>query len=231
MFCIKILAVTFMVIDHIGAFLFPQFFAFRMIGRLSFILFAWLIANGARHTKHPKQYLIRLFAFGCISQIPYTLLLRTAYPGFWEWNIFFTLSLGLIAIHILGRFGRPYATIPLIAVGVFFIEFFIGHMTYGVYGVLSILLFYTFFTYPKKMLISQATLAGLFYTLPLFFTGLPFGTLYTQYPASLAQPLGLLAIPIIASYNGNIGPKMKWLFYAFYPVHLLILYGIRMFIF
>src|SRR5258706_14601073 len=100
-FQIKLLAIIFMLIDHIGLYFFPQIILLRAIGRLSFPLFAWLIASGAIHTSSINFYLKRLFIFGCISQIPFILVNRFFNPNFWELNIFFTLFLGLLAIKFL----------------------------------------------------------------------------------------------------------------------------------
>lgn len=227
MFQIKILAAALMVIDHIGAFLFPDIYVLRMVGRISFILFAWLIANGAIYTKNNRSYLERLLAFGCISQIPYTLIMRLIVPEFWELNIFFTLAFGLITILAVKKFQRPPITIPLVLLGVFMIEQLIGRVTYGVYGVLVIVLCYLFYRNIRLLLFSQTLAIAVFYLLPLYVSGKTLTTLFETHSVSLVQPLGLLAIPIIASYNGQLGPKMKWAFYAFYPIHFVVLYVVH----
>ena len=90
---IKWLAVLLMVVDHIGYFLFPQQIIFRIIGRLSFPLFAFLIANGYKFTRDKKKYLLRLFIFANIIQLP-SLFMSLPF------NIFYTLSFGLVCIMI-----------------------------------------------------------------------------------------------------------------------------------
>ena len=92
-----------MTIDHIGLFLFPQFFVLRLIGRLAFPIFAWLIANGAQHARDTKLYLLRLVSFALISQIPFFLAHRQLDQTLWGLNIFFTLSLGLAAILLIRK--------------------------------------------------------------------------------------------------------------------------------
>ncbi|MDF2686341.1 MAG: TraX protein, partial [Clostridia bacterium] len=48
---------------------------------------------------------------------------------------------------------------------------------------------------------------------------------YTNY----IQLAGLLAIPLLLLYNGKLGPRLKYLFYIFYPAHLFFLYIINEF--
>jgi hypothetical protein len=229
-FQIKILAITLMVIDHIGAFLFPDIFLFRIIGRLSFILFAWLVANGVLHTKNIYLYAKRLLIFGCISQIPYALVTHIESPNFSGLNIFFTLALGVLAIIAVRRFKNLTITLPLIFLILFIIEHILGKVSYGAYGIATILIFYFFYHNLKVAALLQAFVVSLFYTLPLLLTGIPLITFYNDQSVSLVQPIGILAIPIIALYNGQLGPKMKWAFYIFYPAHLLLIYGIHFFL-
>jgi len=110
-FQIKLLALITMVIDHVGVFLFPDIQLLRMIGRISFPLFAWLIANGAMHTKNINNYLKRLLMFAIISQIPFILAMRLVEPNFWELNILFTLAIGLMAILLFQKIDNLYLKI------------------------------------------------------------------------------------------------------------------------
>src|SRR6266480_5550777 len=105
-FQIKIIAIVVMIIDHMGLFFFPQFFFLRLIGRLAFPLFAWLIANGAYHTHDINKYLQRLYFFALISQIPFLLANRLIDPHFAELNVFCTLFLGLCAIVLIQKTSK-----------------------------------------------------------------------------------------------------------------------------
>src|SRR6056297_2543004 len=131
-FHLKLIAITTMLIDHIGAVLFPEIIVFRIIGRLAFPLFAFLLTEGYRHTSNLKSYLIRLGVFALISQYP-----------FWEafgydagLNIFFTLTLGLIAIYL---FEKYQSILPILALS-FLAD--LTHMDYGMFGILLIFLLY-----------------------------------------------------------------------------------------
>ncbi len=124
-FWFKILTSLFMVIDHVGAMFFPEYPIFRVIGRLAFPLYCWLIVLGFRYTRSPAKYGGRLLLFAFLSQIPYTLMLRQVMglpplhlqnqpqagvfsslniflPVFTSTlNVLFVLSLGLLALSIL----------------------------------------------------------------------------------------------------------------------------------
>ncbi|WP_312694011.1 TraX family protein, partial [Caproiciproducens sp.] len=90
---LKVLAVVTMLTDHIGAILFPSVLLFRIIGRLSFPLFCFLISEGLLYTANLKGYLERLFFFALISEVPYDLAFHGTvyYPQ--SQNVFFTLFL------------------------------------------------------------------------------------------------------------------------------------------
>ncbi|MFN2363319.1 MAG: TraX family protein, partial [Halarsenatibacteraceae bacterium] len=72
-FQIKMVAITTMLIDHIGSIIFPEYIILRVIGRLAFPLFAFLITEGYRHTSNINRYLVRLSIFALISQYPFWL--------------------------------------------------------------------------------------------------------------------------------------------------------------
>ncbi|MCJ7714565.1 conjugal transfer protein TraX, partial [Candidatus Bathyarchaeota archaeon] len=94
---IKLFALATMTIDHIGYTLFPDLTILRIIGRLAFPLFAYLIALGLNSTKKPSKYLLSLLIFGFISQIPYFLVFNI--QPFERLNIFFSLFLGALTIY------------------------------------------------------------------------------------------------------------------------------------
>ena len=70
---LKLIACITMLIDHIGAVFFPSLILLRIIGRLSFPIYCFLLAEGAAHTKHAPRYALRLLLCALISELPYDL--------------------------------------------------------------------------------------------------------------------------------------------------------------
>lgn len=223
-FQIKIFAILFMVIDHIGAFLFPDVIVFRIIGRLSFPLFAWLIANGAYYSKNIQTYLLRLLTLAVISQFPYILISREIEENYWALNIFFTLFLGLLAIEVYKKFQPKNIAYVLV-----FIIGLLGsalQVEYGIIGILAIFFFYQYFQDVSRMFTAQLMLAILPYVDLFVFTDFSKNPLSPEAFLARLAPLGLLSFFFIAKYNGKEGKKLKYFFYLFYPAHFLVLYGV-----
>jgi len=195
-FYLKLLAVVLMVIDHIGFFIFPQYTILRVIGRLSFPLFGFLIANGYKYTRDKKKYFIRLFVFANIIQIPSLFMTIPV-------NIFYTLSFGLLCIMI---YESDYDDIKKIAgiAGVLFVTLTI-QPDYSIYGVLLIFSIHLL----KDRYIYMI---GVFLLLSIILYG----------PTSI-QGFAALTPLIFMTYNQQKGRSMKYLFYLFYPVHIVFL--------
>ncbi len=215
-FHIKIIAILTMIIDHLGMFFFPDIFFLRIIGRLSFPLFAWLIANGAYHTKNRQQYLMRLVLFAFVSQIPFSLATQLIDPTSTLLNIFFTLSIGLIGIIFLKKTQRRYWL--LIS---FLCALLAGLLNtdYGAFGVLSIIAFYVFFHHRKYLIISQISIFFLM-SLQGWFLGNVVGVF---------EVIGLISLFFILLYNNKEGSRMKYLFYVFYPLQYVFVYFVKLF--
>lgn len=225
-FQIKLIAIITMAIDHIGVFFFPNILVFRIIGRLSFPLFAWLIANGAYHTRSIKAYALRLFIAALISQFPYLYAFRLVNENFFRFNVIFTLLTGLLCIVIYKKVKNIVISVYIIGLIALFAEFF--NFSYGVAGVLSIIAFYIFFKDLKKMLLTQLLIYG-GYSLLYLSEAFSLGTFQEVYInlVPLIQPLALVSIIFISLYNGKLGKRVKYFFYIFYPVHLLLIYVIK----
>jgi len=207
-FDLKLIAIITMTIDHIGYHIFPQVEVYRIIGRICFPIIAFLIAEGYRHTSNLNKYISRLGLFAIIIQIA----LATTNTNFY--NIFFTLTLGLILIHSIEQ--RQYSIIFPVIIIPFFIP-----VDYGYYGILTIVLMYY-----TKIWVSLAFLINnlvFIYILPKTFL----------HPSSMheIQIYSLLALPLIFMYNGRQGKKMKYFFYVYYPLHIAVILLIKEYIY
>lgn len=203
-FTLKMIAILTMVIDHVGYMLFPEMTILRAIGRISFPLFCFLIVEGFYHTRNTFNYLIRLSVFALISEIPFDLAFHGE-PFNWQYqNVFFTLSLGLLCLFCLEEMNthRKYI-IPLVLI---WVVAALIHCDYGLGGVLLICMFYVTRRTPWVRFFLCCVILYIFYG-PI-------------------EAYGILAMLPITLYNGKHGPSTKMFFYWFYPVHLLILYGI-----
>jgi len=222
-FQIKLLALITMVIDHVGVFLFPDIQLLRMIGRISFPLFAWLIANGAMHTKNINNYLKRLLMFAIISQIPFILAMRLVEPNFWELNILFTLAIGLMAILLFQKIDNLYLKILNIVL-LFIITYYLK-VDYGVMGVASVLAFYVFKN-EMHIIISQTVI---FFSelMIVWLLMLPAGMWEIVTSNHYYQPLAIMSLIFIFLYNKKEGAKMKYFFYVFYPMQFVVFYLIK----
>lgn len=98
---IKLLAAATMLIDHIGAVFFPETEWLRIVGRISFPLFVWLLVQGEAHTRDVGRYGLRLAALGLLSQPIYQATFDTT-----ELNILFELLVGLVCLRLARHFPR-----------------------------------------------------------------------------------------------------------------------------
>lgn len=220
-FHLKLLAIITMIIDHVGLFFFPELYWMRIVGRISFPLFAFLIANGAIHTKNSLQYLFRLIIFALLSQIPYDLAHRAVIPDFTGLNIFFTLSIGLAAIIITKQVKNTFLFLFITSIFGLVAEFM--DAGYGIYGIFIIALFYRYFDHFRFSFIAQSLTAFIFNTIPVLLADrIMLRTSINQ--INTIQPFALVSLFFIGLYNGKEGPKMRYLFYLFYPLHFLLIY-------
>ena len=219
-FVLKMIAIITMFFDHIGYAIFGKFSFFNYIGRIAFPIFAFQISEGYKHTKNLKKYFLRLFIFAIISQIPFMLFYNLVSNEF-ELNIFFTLLLGLACIYIYDKSKYKFIAIILsIAIGLI-AEF--SHCDYGFYGVAIILLFYVF-----KNNISLASISFIIATAIKYIVLILQYGLYDIY--SYLFIFTIIPIVFINLYNGKKGKDTKYLLYLFYPIHLLLIYGISLII-
>lgn len=174
----------------------------RFIGRIAFPIFCFLLVEGFFYTSNHKKYAIRLFIFALISELPFDLAIFNA-PISWEYqNVYFELLIGFLTIWAMEKVKFSSFAIPkqFIFAVIGSVLAYILHTDYHYYGIILIVVLYFFRS--NRML---QTVAGCI-------------SLLWEAPACLAF------IPL-TMYNGKRGLPLKYFFYVFYPVHLLI-YGI-----
>lgn len=198
---LKLLAILFMVIDHIGAIIYPDTELFRVIGRLAFPIFAYQLAQGYAHTSNYNKYMFRLWIFAIISQIPYTLAFDTL-----RLNVMFTFVIALFLIDKVAK--KEYYWLFSVLALVYFVE-----IDYSLYGILLPVAFYIF--KDKKMWA---------FILTSIMT-----VIYMLYLQQFIVVYALIGIAIALYLPRNeVKVKMnKYFFYWFYPIHISILFGIK----
>lgn len=230
---LKIVAAVTMLIDHIGSFVpFAGWEYMRMIGRISFPLYAFMLVQGFLHTRSKWKYLLRMIVLAIVTQPIYTYCF---YADAWKWdslNILFTLSAGLCCMWLL-EVGRQVAQkrkkawwlcgLALCAAvcGIIWIADSAG-VDYGWLGMLLILLLYL--TAEHKW--AWCPIMLLFAFRRQLLTGAWDEPVYQR---GIFAAVAL--IPMLL-YNGKPGPKpkskwgaalLKYGFYLFYPLHLAVL--------
>ncbi len=205
-FQLKWIAIATMLIDHVGAVLFPYEMGFRIIGRISFPIFCFLLAEGFFHTKDVKRYMLRLFIFALISEVPYDLAFRGEIWYQERQNVFFTLFLGVFLLYLM-KMSSGF----LLKFGEAFFVMYMAEFLCTDYGGRGILLILIYYVLREKKGINVC--AGAAWNL--------------LYGWRMIQNYGMLAAPFLALYNGKRGPKLKYFFYVFYPAHLLVLYYLK----
>lgn len=206
---LKIIAVVTMFIDHFGAALFPEVTFFRIIGRLAFPIYCFLLVEGAKYTHDLRMYMVRMGIFALISELFFDLGLyhHVVYIG--HQNVFWTLLIGLAMIwfleHPMQDMDIPDFINKMIIVVVAGVAAELIGADYGFSGIAVIFAFYILQNQPMlKYLIVALLCIGMGGT----------------------ECFAVLALIPIALYNGQRGNQTKLIqygFYAFYPAHLLLL--------
>ena len=205
-FTLKMIAIITMLIDHIGLVFFPEVMLFRIIGRISFPIFAYVLAEGIHYTKDITKYILRLGIFALLSEIPYDLAVMGSVLEFSHQNVFFTLFFGVLMFWGMSKTKNIILQYGIVAIVILLCQFL--NTDYSDIGILMIFIFSVF----RQRRIEKLLIAG------LILIGLTGGL----------QLYALLALPLIALHNGEQGPKIKTFFYLFYPAHLLILYIVHL---
>ena len=228
---LKCIACVAMLIDHVGATLIytlardnaafrSLYEVMRMIGRLSFPIFCFLLVEGAHHTRNSRRYALRLALSAVFSELPYDLALRGG-PDWQHQNVMVTLLLGFFMLKAMekcpGLWQKLLAAVPFLLLGRWI------RCDYGMNGIFVILLFELTREEPRKRLLQFFGLWFAFSPSHAMMLGWLDGFRIAT------QEWALLALVPISLYSGRKVTASRWVqrsFYLFYPLHLLVLYGL-----
>ena len=211
---LKLIAMAAMVFDHVGDNFFPGQVWMRALGRLAMPIFAFCISEGYAHTHDKRRYLVRMGVFALVSEVPFDLVTAHVPLEFTHQNImatFFWAILGLMLFERIAGEGAPKARKAA------------GYIMLAVFAMLSVLLgldynmlgcglIFVFYLLREKGLVIAAAAAAVYHAI-LRNKGVYW--------------FGLLGFLPILLYNGKRGRGLKWLFYLFYPGHLLLIWLVR----
>lgn len=209
---LKLLAMLTMTLDHIGVQIFPSVLWLRIVGRLAFPIYAYMIAEGCAHTRNRSKYLLQMAGLALLCQLVYFFAMGSLFQC-----ILVTFTLSILLIYACDTGSRPLTALALL--GVAFVTVALPRLLpatdfavdYGFFGVLVPVAVYLGNTRRDKLLFTAGALAALAWS----FGGIQWYSLAALFPLAL--------------YGGQRGKRrMKWLFYLYYPLHLAAIYGISL---
>ena len=211
---LKLIAAAAMLLDHAGKLLFPPLRLFRILGRLAYPIFAYMIAEGCRYTKNKLRYFLMLFGLGIGCQLVYFFFSGDTYL-----NILLTFSASVLLIYALQaswQSGKAIWSVVFAAgiVAAIGLDMLVT-IDYGFWGIM-IPVMVSFAHVRKFPRWAEVVMLGL-------------GLILLGDDLGGYQFYSLLSLPLLLCYSGRRGKgNMKYFFYIFYPVHLVALQGIAM---
>ena len=209
---LKLLAMLTMTLDHIGVQMFPGVLWLRIVGRLAFPIYAYMIAEGCAHTRNRRKYLLQMAGLALLCQLVYFFAMGSLFQC-----ILVTFTLSILLIYACDTGSRPLTALALL--GMAFVTVALPRMLpgtdfaidYGFFGVLVPVAVYLGKTHREKLLFTAGALVAL------------------AWSVGDIQWYSLAALLPLALYGGQRGKRrMKWLFYLYYPLHLAAIYGISL---
>ena len=231
---IKLIAIIAMTIDHIAWAVFPGYsksvvaILLHVIGRITCPIMCYFIAEGFYYTKNVNKYTLRLFIFAIISHFAYvfsstSFIDAKSFIPFYYGNILnqtsvmWSLAWGLVML----RLSNSSKLKPLVKILLILLICLISFPSdWSCIASLCVLAFGSNRGKIKNQIFWMVFYVAI-YSIVYFFT---LDKLY-----GVLQMAVILSIPIIMAYNGKRGKSdkinkfMKWFFYVYYPLHLLII--------
>lgn len=211
---LKLIACISMLIDHIGYAFFPYTLWLRYIGRLAFPIYCFLLSEGAHYTRNPGRYALRLGIGALLAEIPFDLLFFGTLT-LQHQSVMITLLLGFAMLLCMKK--AKHFLLQLLLILPFYWLANRLHTDYSGRGILLIALFY---------LTRGVSWGWIAQTLGLIY-------LFARPDSTGALPWtvwAVLAMIPIALYSGRKSTASKLVqtgFYLFYPVHIAVLFLVR----
>ena len=228
---LRVLAMTFMLLDHMWATIVPGNNWMTYVGRLAFPIFAFQIVEGFYHTSNRKNYAKRLLILALISEIPFNLMTLSSPIFPFHQNTIFTLLLGLWAISALDNAKtartKPAAVKAGFVVLITYLLGLIGFVDYGWKGVMTVVAFYVFH---EGRFAKLGQLISMLLLNIILFEGQSFPLFGGAYYLP-TQAFALLALIPIWLYRGRKGSEsilFRFGCYFFYPAHILLLVALML---
>jgi len=221
---LKLIACVTMFIDHFGHAIVPSlpvpymvdlYYACRIIGRIAFPIYCFLLVEGMRHTRNPYKYILRLAIGILLAELPFDIL----FEGGVSWasqSVMVTLTLGAIMLLCMKKTEKDWLKL-LIAV-LFAILAELAKSDYGGWGIAMIAVFALFDRLPVQI-IGLLLVNYLMDSLPVPFLGITL-------PIQLYAVVAMIPIALYSGKKLTQSKALQWGFYLFYPVHLLVLWMI-----
>ena len=231
---LRTIAVIFMLSDHIWATALSFGDWMTYIGRMAFPIFAFQIAEGFVHTSNFKKYALRLLGFAVITEIPFNLFYSSRWFNPYHQNVLFTLLLGLLAIKVIDGLKKDRSlkniALSVLWLGLILLASVVGFVDYNHYGVLTVIMFYLMRDFPFAWL---GQLIGMILINIVIFEGLVFpveifGKTF-EIPSQGFAVIALIPIWLYGNRKGKSSKLLQYGFYAFYPLHMLVLFLIKHF--
>ncbi len=225
-FHLKIIAICTMFIDHMGYTLFPGAMWLRCIGRAAFPIFCFLIVEGCVYTRDRKKYAARLLVFALLSEIPFNLMNSGAVWDIYHQNVLWTLLTGALVCWLMDWTLKKRTPSAFVLTGAVMVTAYwlleLAGTDYGGWGMLLVAMFYGVHRAPSGAVVKMIAQA---FGLAFFSIGVMGGYLSIE----LWSLTALLPIWLYNGQRGYSNRAVQYGFYAFYPVHILILSLIAMY--
>lgn len=230
---LHVIAMILMVIDHIGAVLYPSEMWLRGIGRLAFPIFCFMLVEGYFHTHDNKKYMLRILISAIISEIPFNYITWGTKTCPYQ-NVMWTLLIGLGCISLLEKIKEVKSIVLKVILNIIVVccGYVLGQIMVVDYfglGVLEILVFY--YGRGNAWYRRLIQLIGVVYINYYALGGYCVEIMGRDVPV---QASGILALGLIWLYNnkkelkGKASKIFQYVCYGFYPVHMIVLYMLQL---